>query len=53
VLNQMLEWRKYLRDNQMKQLVRRAIDTNRTHLGAATNEQWQQWLEREFTPEIE
>jgi serine/threonine-protein kinase len=48
VLDQFLPWRDDLRDSQMANLLRRAIDRNRKNLGAPTAPQWDDWLEKVF-----
>jgi serine/threonine-protein kinase len=50
VLDQILPWQKYLRDRQMKKLLRDTIDKNRENLGPPTGEQWDEWLKQEFGP---
>ena len=48
VLDQFWLWQQYLRDSQIKKMLRHTIDKNRENLGPPTSPQWDDWLEREF-----
>ena len=48
VLDELWPIRGELRDEQMKKLLDRAIQENRSHLAPQSRQQWDQWLKRSF-----
>jgi len=48
VVAQLEQWRKDLRDTEMRLLVRHTIEKNNEKLGAPTPDQWEEWLSEQF-----
>jgi hypothetical protein len=51
VMNQLWNYRNDLHDQEMRELVAKATDTNRAHLGAGSLKQWNEWLDGQFKPD--